>query len=169
MESLTVSSFQNLSSTIVSPIEDYSDNDLHLYRSEPHITVVDGETRIQDLPPPPDLTSDILLQNEINYQKQKANAQGKGVRLQVEEDEDDNPSRVSTKIQQLLNTLKVGNICNYIYFENMILSNFQWLFYFLFFNFHRDLKRNQWNSFSKIRMMVLKVFIILILSHCLHF
>ena len=103
MESLTVSSFQNL----VSPIEDYSDNDLHPYRSEPHITVVDGETRIQDLPPPPDLTSDILLQNEINYQKQKANAQGKGVRLQVEEDEDDNPSRVSTKIQQLLNTLKV--------------------------------------------------------------
>lgn len=110
MESLTVSSFQNLSSTIVSPIEDYSDNDLHLYRSEPHITVVDGETRIQDLPPPPDLTSDILLQNEINYQKQKANAQGKGVRLQVEEDEDDNPSRVSTKIQQLLNTLKVGPV-----------------------------------------------------------
>lgn len=104
MESLTVSSFHNLS--ITSPIEDYSDHELHPYPSEPHITVVDGETRIQDLPPPPDLTSDILLQNEINYQKQKANAQGKGVRLQVDEEED-NPSRVSTKIQQLLNTLKV--------------------------------------------------------------
>ena len=109
---------------------DYSDNDLHLYRSEPHITVVDGETRIQDLPPPPDLTSDILLQNEINYQKQKANAQGKG------EDEDDNPSRVSTKIQQLLNTLKVGNSCNctstlktYPYFRNNVFLLFLTAFY----------------------------------------
>lgn len=70
---------------IVPPADDYSDNELHQYPSEPHITVVDGETRIQDLPPPPDLTSDILLQNEINYQKQKANAQAKGVRLQVDE------------------------------------------------------------------------------------
>lgn len=70
---------------------------------DPQITVVDGETRIQDFAPP-DLMSDIMIQNEINYQKQKQSAKQSGVRLKVPEDQ--GPSRVSTKIQQLLNTLK---------------------------------------------------------------
>jgi len=108
----------NAPSTIGPPFDEYSytDYEQRPILTEPRITVVDGETRIEDLPPPPDLTSDILLQNEINYQKQKANAQGKGVRLHVPEDLDLGPSRVSSKIQQLLNTLKVLKI----YWYNII-------------------------------------------------
>ena len=52
--------------------------------SQPQITVIEG-TKIQDLAPPPDLTSDIVLQNEINhYQKQKAKQ--KTVSLKVEDE-----------------------------------------------------------------------------------
>lgn len=93
------SSIESLNTSVPDP--PYS-MDTVLPRSDPQILVVDGETRIQDFAPPPDLTSDIVLQNEINlYQKQKAKQ--KGVTLKVE---DEGPSRVSTKIQQLLNTLK---------------------------------------------------------------
>lgn len=89
IESLNVvTSVTNIPSVSIDTT-DYSDDfsrlGLHPYSSEPHITVVDGKTRIQDFAPPPDLTSDILLQNEINYQRQKANAQAKTVRLQVDE------------------------------------------------------------------------------------
>ena len=55
-----------------------------LPNSQPQITVIEG-TKIQDLAPPPDLTSDIVLQNEINhYQKQKAKQ--KTVSLKVEDE-----------------------------------------------------------------------------------
>lgn len=76
------SSIESLNTSVPDP--PYS-MDTVLPRSDPQILVVDGETRIQDFAPPPDLTSDIVLQNEINlYQKQKAKQ--KGVTLKVEDE-----------------------------------------------------------------------------------
>lgn len=77
--------------------------DLGVHQSGPQISIVDGEPRIQDLAPPDLLTSDLVLQNEINYQKQKALKQQS---LRSNSLEEPNQSRVSTKIQQLLKTLK---------------------------------------------------------------
>lgn len=77
--------------------------DLHQKSLDPQITVVDGQTYFGESAPLPDLTSSIILQNEINhYQKLKA----KQVSVRISSDESTGNSRVSTKIQQLLNTLK---------------------------------------------------------------
>ena len=83
--------------------------DLRIHESGPHISVVDGEPRIQNLVPPDLLTSDIVLQNEINYQKQiasKQQQQQQQQQLLKAKAEEQCQSRVSTKIEQLLKTLK---------------------------------------------------------------
>ena len=78
------SSIESLNIIPVSPIT--MDPPISTHTTEPHITVVDGHTRIQDFAPPPDLTSD-LMQNEINhYQIQKANVKPPVARPKFEDE-----------------------------------------------------------------------------------